>query len=135
VGLGKTGQAVGVLNDLAPTEQVGYPPAQLWRAKRLLAEARSSPKGLATAERLLGFVLQSAPENIEANALLDEVSQANICKSSVLGIVGQFLGCECHSPMYSSIPSVRMPAHNMLYFPRYFPTIVIIWTPSQPILN
>jgi tetratricopeptide (TPR) repeat protein len=62
-----------VLNELAPTDQVGYPPAQLWRAKRLLAEARSSPKGLATAERLLGFVLQSAPENIEANALLGEL--------------------------------------------------------------
>jgi hypothetical protein len=36
--------------------------------------ARSSPKGLATAERLLGFVLLSAPENIEANALLGELS-------------------------------------------------------------
>lgn len=66
-------RAAAYILPLAPRQELGYPPAHVWRARQLLSQPVVTPAQLVEAEAHLARALQGDPENYEAQALLAKV--------------------------------------------------------------
>lgn len=67
-GLGRHAEAESTMARLAEAQPFGFPPAQIWMAKNLLAQ--HAPPANKQAESLLKQVIASSPQSVDAYALL-----------------------------------------------------------------
>src|SRR5262245_4538453 len=70
---GVTGRAQVLLEELAPLDQPGYAPAQVWRAAGLLRQEAITRSRIQDAETHLLHALQSDPNQQDAHLLLGEL--------------------------------------------------------------
>ena len=66
-------RAEAYIAPLAPRNELGYPPAHVWRARQLLSQPQPTPEQLVEAEAHLARALQGDADNYEAQALLAKV--------------------------------------------------------------